>query len=42
MPGGADLFIGYGGVQVRPKVAREADWFVYSFDDVMNAWNPLS
>ncbi|KAG1665202.1 hypothetical protein FOA52_002603 [Chlamydomonas sp. UWO 241] len=26
--GGADLFIGYGGVVVREKVKREADWFV--------------
>ena len=26
--GGADLFIGYGGVIARPAVEAEADWFV--------------
>jgi len=26
--GGADIFIGYGGAQRRPKVEAEADWFV--------------
>ncbi len=27
--GGADLFIGYGGVVERPSVAAEAEWYVY-------------
>lgn len=36
-PGGADLFIGFGGVQVRPKVAAGADWFVYDFQDLISA-----
>lgn len=35
-PGGADMFVGYGGVQVRPKVASGADWFVYNFDDLIS------
>mmetsp|Transcript_6028 Transcript_6028/g.15368 ORF Transcript_6028/g.15368 Transcript_6028/m.15368 type:complete len:289 (-) Transcript_6028:160-1026(-) len=31
-PGGADVFIGYGGVQNRKAVADGADWFVMDFD----------
>lgn len=30
-PGGADVFIGYGGVQVRKAVEEGADWFVTDF-----------
>eukprot|EP00955_Chlamydomonas_euryale_P074036 361921-Chlamydomonas_euryale.AAC.10 len=29
--GGADLFIGYGGVVERPAVKAEADWFVTDY-----------
>jgi hypothetical protein len=29
--GGADLFIGYGGVVERPAVAAGADWYVYNY-----------
>ena len=31
-PGGAELFVGYGGVQVREAVEKGADWFVKDFD----------
>jgi phosphoserine phosphatase len=30
----ADLFIGFGGVQVREKVKAECDWFVTSFAEL--------
>jgi phosphoserine phosphatase len=36
-PGGADVFIGYGGVQVRDAVATGADWFVTDFQDIIDA-----
>eukprot|EP00199_Chlamydomonas_sp_CCMP681_P002344 CAMPEP_0119107598 /NCGR_PEP_ID=MMETSP1180-20130426/11493_1 /TAXON_ID=3052 ORGANISM="Chlamydomonas cf sp, Strain CCMP681" /NCGR_SAMPLE_ID=MMETSP1180 /ASSEMBLY_ACC=CAM_ASM_000741 /LENGTH=420 /DNA_ID=CAMNT_0007093113 /DNA_START=27 /DNA_END=1285 /DNA_ORIENTATION=+ len=29
--GGADLFIGYGGVAVDPTVAAQAEWFIYDW-----------
>lgn len=32
--GGADLFIGYGGVVSRPTVEAEADWFVTDYADL--------
>ncbi|KAJ7542371.1 hypothetical protein O6H91_10G103400 [Diphasiastrum complanatum] len=35
MPGGADVFICFGGVQVRPAVAAGADWFILSFEDLI-------
>lgn len=35
--GGADLFIGYGGVIVREAVASAADWFVNSYDTLLSA-----
>ncbi|GER46001.1 phosphoserine phosphatase [Striga asiatica] len=35
-PGGADLFICYGGVQLREQVAAKADWLVYNFKDLIN------
>lgn len=34
-PGGADLFICYGGVQLRESVAKNADWLVLQFDDLL-------
>lgn len=33
----ASLFIGFGGVQVREVVQREADCFVTSFSSLINA-----
>ncbi|KAL6508418.1 hypothetical protein OROHE_021960 [Orobanche hederae] len=36
-PGGADLFICYGGVQLREQVAARADWLVYNFKDLINS-----
>lgn len=35
--GGADIFIGYGGVVKRQAVADAADWFVDSFDVLYRA-----
>lgn len=32
--GGADAFIGFGGIQVREKVKAGADWFVMDFDEM--------
>lgn len=34
-PGGADLFICYGGVQLRDAVAEKADWLVFNFKDLI-------
>ncbi|PKA63908.1 Phosphoserine phosphatase, chloroplastic [Apostasia shenzhenica] len=31
-PGGADLFICYGGVQFRESVATKADWLIFDFE----------
>ncbi|KAL0335543.1 UNVERIFIED_CONTAM: Phosphoserine phosphatase, chloroplastic [Sesamum radiatum] len=36
-PGGADLFICYGGVQLRASVAAKADWLVFNFKDLINS-----
>ncbi|EYU23590.1 hypothetical protein ABFS82_04G146400 [Erythranthe guttata] len=36
-PGGADLFVCYGGVQLREPVAAKADWLVYNFKDLINS-----
>uniref|UniRef100_A0A7N0ZRF2 phosphoserine phosphatase n=1 Tax=Kalanchoe fedtschenkoi TaxID=63787 RepID=A0A7N0ZRF2_KALFE len=36
-PGGADLFICYGGVQLREGVAANADWLVFNFKDLINS-----
>ncbi|KAL3651326.1 hypothetical protein CASFOL_004328 [Castilleja foliolosa] len=36
-PGGADLFICYGGVQLRERVAANANWLVYNFKDLINS-----
>lgn len=35
-PGGADLFICYAGVQMREAVARQADWIVFNFKELIN------
>lgn len=37
--GGADIFIGYGGVSVREVVAENADWFLLKFDPLVEALN---
>jgi len=37
VPGGADVFIGYGGVAVREKVRDGADLFVTSFEPLIQA-----
>ena len=34
--GGADAFIGFGGIAVREKVKAGADWFVLSFQDMID------
>ncbi len=36
-PGGAEMFIGYGGVAQRAVVMAGADWFVTSFDPLIKA-----
>jgi phosphoserine phosphatase len=36
-PGGADIFIGYGGVVERPAVAARADWFVTDIQTLIDA-----
>ena len=36
-PGGADIFIGYGGVVERPSIAAKADWYVYDIRDLIQA-----
>ena len=33
--GGADLFVGFGGVVARPAIVAGADWFVDSFDPLI-------
>jgi len=37
LEGGADAFIGFGGVQVREKVLAGADWFIYDFEEMLAA-----
>jgi len=37
VPGGADAFIGFGGVQVREKVQAGACWFVTDFKEIIDA-----
>lgn len=34
--GGADLFIGFGGVVERPAVAAGADWYIHSYNQLIN------
>lgn len=36
-PGGADLFVCYGGVVLREGVASKADWLVFNFKDLINS-----
>lgn len=36
-PGGADIFIGFGGAVRRPAVAAAADWFVMSIQPLLDA-----
>jgi len=36
-PGGADLFIGYGGVVFRQGVAEKADWYVMDVAEISQA-----
>jgi hypothetical protein len=38
-PGGADAFIAYGGVVIRPTVAAAADWFVKDFQALIRAFD---
>ncbi|XP_031498545.1 phosphoserine phosphatase, chloroplastic-like [Nymphaea colorata] len=35
--GSADLFICYGGAQLRQNVAGRADWLIFNFDDLLEA-----
>ncbi|GLI64296.1 hypothetical protein VaNZ11_007519 [Volvox africanus] len=35
--GGADLFIGYGGVVERPAVATAAEWYVYDYKTLVDS-----
>ena len=35
-PGGADMFIGYGGVVERPSIASKADWYIYNIRDLLD------
>ena len=36
-PGGAQIFLGYGGIAFREPVAAQADWYLYSFDPLLEA-----
>lgn len=36
-PGGADLFIGYGGVVFRETVALRADWYIMRIEEITKA-----
>jgi len=36
-PGGADIFIGYGGVVFRQGVAEKADWYIMDIDEIRQA-----
>ncbi|XP_022093227.1 phosphoserine phosphatase-like [Acanthaster planci] len=38
----ADAFIGFGGNKIRPKVQECAQWFVSSFQELINALNESS
>lgn len=35
----ADVFIGFGGNQVRDAVRKLADWFVFGFLELINELN---
>lgn len=32
----ADLFVGFGGNQAREVVRKQADWFVYDFNELID------
>jgi phosphoserine phosphatase len=34
-PGGADAFIGYGGVVCRESICEQSDWYLNSFDPLI-------
>ena len=36
-PGGADMFVGFGGIARRPVVEKSADWFVTSFQPLLDS-----
>ena len=36
-PGGAEMFIGYGGVVARPTIAGKADWYIYDIQSLIAA-----
>ncbi len=36
-PGGAEIFIGYGGVVERPTIAGKADWYIYNIESLITA-----
>lgn len=36
-PGGAEMFIGYGGVVMRPTIAGKADWYIYDVQSLIVA-----
>lgn len=38
--GPASAFIGYGGVTVRDKIKAGADWFIYSFSEILDVLPP--
>lgn len=40
-PGGAVMFVGYGGVAYREGVAKEADWYMYSFEPLSDELKQL-
>ncbi|GAB4816696.1 hypothetical protein N2152v2_003742 [Parachlorella kessleri] len=36
-PGGAEIFIGYGGAVFRPNIAEQADWYVTDIHEILAA-----
>lgn len=36
-PGGAEIFIGYGGMVERPSIAGKADWYIYDIGELITA-----
>ncbi|GFH23286.1 phosphoserine phosphatase [Haematococcus lacustris] len=37
LEGAASLFIGYGGVVMRPNIAAKADWYITSIQQFIDA-----
>lgn len=35
--GGAEIFVGYGGVVMRANIAAQADWYVYQIQPLIDA-----